>query len=266
MTESNVAASGCAMASALVVGVGAQSSFGWRIGMAPPVVSVALLFALLRSHPLGDARVRGAGPRGPIRLTSSFWMLCAVVFLGVAAEWCVGYWGAEFLTASLALSPEPAASALGLFFVAMLTGRLAASRLARRCDDRTLLIGALSVATSGFVLTWTSRAPVPALAGLALTGLGLAGVYPIGLSAAVGAVPAASDTAAARVGIAGGAAILVLPLVVGRLADAVGILRSFGLVIPLLAAAAVIAVLVRPGDKSWSLEDDAAADQLHSGS
>ncbi|MGH2819853.1 MAG: MFS transporter, partial [Actinomycetota bacterium] len=162
-----------------------------------------------------------------------------------AAEWSIGFWGPEFLTAALGFSPSAAATSMGLFFGAMLTGRVLASRLARRVDDRTLLVATLCLASLGFLLLWLSGAPVPGLAGLLLTGLGLAGVYPVGLSVGVGTVPLATDTAAARLGIAAATAIFVLPLIVGRLADAIGIIDAFGLVAPLLVAAVVLTALDR---------------------
>ena len=200
ITESNVAASGFAMLASLAIGA-AASTLSWRAALAPPVITVALLFAFFRSEVLGEARAVSMRKKGRASLPLSFWTYWAVLFMGVAAEWTVAFWGAEFLTAALGLSPPAAATTFSVFFAAMLSGRVLSSWLARRIDDRTLLLSTLCLATVGVLLLWLSRDPVSGLAGLLMTGLGLAGVYPVGLSAGVSTVPSATDTAAARLGV-----------------------------------------------------------------
>ena len=74
------------------------------------------------------------------------------------------------------------------------------------------------------------------LAGLFLTGLGIGGVYPLGVSAAIAAAPGNTDAAAARLAIGGGGAILVAPFVLGALADRVGIGTAFGIVLTIIGA------------------------------
>jgi fucose permease len=75
------------------------------------------------------------------------------------------------------------------------------------------------------------------LTGLFLTGLGIANLYPITLSLALGLAPGRSDTASARATLAVGTAIMLAPLALGALADALGLQAAHAVVPALLALA-----------------------------
>ena len=115
--------------------------------------------------------------------------------------------------------------------------------LARTLPPAVLLAMTLFVALLGFPLFWLSPGTLLALAGLFVTGLGIGGVYPLGVSAAISAAPGNTDAAAARLAIGGGGAILVAPFVLGALADRVGIGTAFGIVVPMLLAALSLALI-----------------------
>ena len=165
------------------------------------------------------------------------------MFLGVSAAWCVAYWGADFLENGVGLGRSTAATALSVFFVAMLAGRILGSRLARRLSGGTLLLATLCVALTGFPLFWLSAVPALSLLGLFVVGLGIGSIYPLAIAVSVAAASDRTDTATARLGMAGGAAILTAPFVLGALADRVGIERAYGIVIPLLLAAVVLTLV-----------------------
>ena len=67
----------------------------------------------------------------------------------------------------------------------MLLGRIASSRLARVLPPAALLAATLCLSLVGFPLFWFSPGSVLTLAGLFVTGLGIGGVYPLGVSAAI---------------------------------------------------------------------------------
>jgi fucose permease len=165
------------------------------------------------------------------------------VALGVASEWCVAYWGADFLADGTGLTRSAAATSLTAFFAAMLLGRIASSQLARVIPPTVLLAATLGLALAGFPLFWFSPGSILTLVGLFVTGLGIGGVYPLGISAAIASAPGNSDAAAARLSIGGGGAILVAPFMLGSLADRIGISTAFAIVIPMLLAALALALL-----------------------
>ena len=243
VTESNVAASACAIVAPLLVGASTASGLGWRAALVLPVVALALLSARFFSSSFDLPKAADAdAPNDGSTLPPLYWAFWMLVALGVAAEWCVGYWGADFLADSTGLPRPAAATSLTAFFAAMLLGRVASSRLARTLPPAVLLAATLFVTLLGFPLFWLSPGTPLVLAGLFLTGLGIGGVYPLGVSAAIAAA-GDTDAAAARLAIGGGGAILVAPFVLGALADRVGIGAAFGIVVPMLLAALSLALI-----------------------
>jgi len=250
LSESNVAASACAIAAPLLVGAFAASGLGWRAALGAPVAALALLAALsfsrsrARPERTTAAVEEGAATGGRSRaLSPRYWAFWVLVSLGVASEWCVGYWGADFLDNGAGLTRPGAAAALTLFLVAMLVGRLLGSRLAHAVPPTTLLAATLCVALAGFSVFWLSGGTAPALAGLFVTGFGIGSVYPLGVSAALTAAPGNADVAAARLSLGGGGAVFLAPLALGALADRAGIGLAFGVVAPMLLAAIALAIV-----------------------
>jgi fucose permease len=242
ITESNAAASACAILASLAVGGFTALGLGWRAALILPVAALALLAARFRNEPLGQARTH-ASDKASSTLPARFWVYFGVLFLGVSVEWCVAYWGADFLENGVGLGRSAAATALSVFFVAMLAGRLLGSRLAHRLPGGILLLMTFCVALAGFPVFWLSAAPALNLLGLFVVGLGVGSIYPLAISVGVATAPGRTDTAAARLGLAGGGAILTAPFVLGAFADRVGIERAYGIVVPLLLAAVVLTLL-----------------------
>ncbi|HSK99766.1 MAG TPA: MFS transporter [Rubrobacteraceae bacterium] len=241
ITESNIAASVCAISASLAVGGFAALGLDWRAALVPPVAVLALLAIRFAGEPLGRARTRETvSDRATSALPRRFWVFSGVLFLGVSVEWCVAYWGADFLENGVGLERSAAATALSVFFVAMLAGRVLGSRLARSLPSGRLLLITLCVALAGFPLFWLSAVPALSLLGLFVVGLGVGSVYPLAISVGVAAADGRTDTATARLGLAGGGAILTAPFVLGAFADRVGIEWAYGIVVPLLVAAIVL--------------------------
>jgi fucose permease len=244
ITESNVAASACAILASLAVGVFAALGLGWRVALILPVAALVFLAARFLNVPLGQARTQeSASGKASSALPMRFWVYFGVLFLGISVEWCVAYWGADFLENGVGLARSAAATALSIFFVAMLTGRILGSRLARRLSGAILLLVTLCVAFAGFPLFWLSAVPALSLIGLFVVGLGVGSIYPLAIAVGVAAAPGRTDTATARLGLAGGGAILTAPFVLGAFADRVGIERAYGIVVPLLLAAVVLTLV-----------------------
>jgi fucose permease len=90
------------------------------------------------------------------------------------------------------------------------------------------------VASVGFAIFWGAGSALVGKTGLFISGLGVASMYPLILSLAIGAAGDKTIQASARATLASGVAILALPLVLGRLADGVGIHLAYGVVVLLL--------------------------------
>jgi len=103
-----------------------------------------------------------------------------------------------------------------------------------------VVTASILVASLGFLIFWKSGIVFLGLAGLFLTGLGVASLYPLILSLAMGVAGDNTVQASARATLASGTAILASPLVLGRLADAVGIGLAYGVVVLLLVGVFLI--------------------------
>jgi fucose permease len=131
------------------------------------------------------------------------------------------------------LAQADAALGMGLFMGAMLIGRLINSRLVWKVPAATLVWLSLGLAGAGFGLFWMGPRML-APAGLAVAGLGVSGLYPLFGSLALGACQGRIVEGSARFTLSSGLAILMLPLLLGRLADWFGIRLAYGLVAVLI--------------------------------
>jgi fucose permease len=102
----------------------------------------------------------------------------------------------------------------------------------------------LGTTALGFSLFWLSWLLPLKLSGLVLTGLGIANLYPLILSAALSETPAQANAASGRFAFGIGVAIFAAPLLLGRMADTLGIQRAYGVVLGLLIGAFVLTLLV----------------------
>ncbi len=93
-----------------------------------------------------------------------------------------------------------------------------------------LLWASLAVTAAGFLAFWLSRHPVIALAGLFLTGVGVANLFPLSLALTLAAAPGRTDVANARTRLLGGLVVIAAPFLLGSLADHLGLSAAFGIV------------------------------------
>ncbi len=242
LTEANVAAS---VAYLLLIGMfslAAALRAGWRVAI---LASLLVPAAVWWTHRRSSFDARGHAESGRGRLPAAFWVAALVLVCTTAAEWCVTAWGASFLEDVLDVSTDTAVSLMVGYFGGVLVGRVVGSRLARRHDPTRLLLWALVVAAAGFVVMWPSVATAQALAGLALLGVGLGNLFPLGMSLAVSLAPAQAGSASGRAVAMTSLAVLLAPLLVGSVADATSLRAALTVVPVLLGLAALGLVVVR---------------------
>ncbi|GAB4121587.1 MAG: hypothetical protein Fur005_43610 [Roseiflexaceae bacterium] len=187
-TEANIVASLCALLAPLAVGAAVELNLGWRVALLLPFPLQLLLILREGCQPVPTPPSQ-AHTAASARLPRRFRLFWAVACLGVAGEWSVGFWGADYLHSVVGLPIEQAVTALSLFFVAMLLGRIIGSRLAHTIAPVLLLSGALVIGTIGVLLLWLAAMPLLSLIGLGLAGLGIGNLYPLSLAVAVETAP-----------------------------------------------------------------------------
>jgi predicted MFS family arabinose efflux permease len=224
LTEANVGAAGCAVLAPLLLGLLQGTPAGWRPVLALPALVLVGLYLRYRREPL-PAGPAGRAARG--RLPLKCWLLATMTAIGIAIEFCPIYFGAELLTGT-GLRAVQAATAMSIFYLGILAGRVGGVRLTRRTGRAVpLLWASLATTAAGFVLFWVAASPAPAIAGLFLCGLGIANLYPLSLALTLDAEPGHGDTANARVQLLGGVLVIAAPYLLGSLADQLGLRAAF---------------------------------------
>ncbi|MEL7645618.1 MAG: MFS transporter [Anaerolineaceae bacterium] len=238
ISEANTIASLFAGIAPLLVGFLVQRSLGWR----PAVILVAAaslvlgLWLLLRvsGSPAG-ASVQKIAPEHSGKLPGRYWIFWLALMLGIAVEYCIIYWGADFVEKVLGFSKNTATQSVSLFMAGMIVGRFFGSRLLERVSPMKLLSGSILLAIFGFTLFWSGLTPLLGIIGLTLLGLGVANFYPVIVSLAIASAGELKAKAGARATLATGTAILFLPLVLGIVSDRVGIRLAYSIVAALFA-------------------------------
>jgi MFS family permease len=195
-------------------------------------------------HP-GDPPRRGAGPGGrppgsprtPRQVTTVIWVLGLLALCGQVGEGSAGDWSAVYLHVNLGTSPGAAAVALGAFSVTMAAGRVAGDRLAARFGSVRLVRASGLVAGLGLAGGLLGGTRAAAIAGFALLGLGLAGIFPQIVTAAARLDPGQAGRNIGRIAAVSYSGLLSGPVAIGAIASGVGLRNA--LLVP-----AALAVLV----------------------
>jgi fucose permease len=243
LTESNVAASLSTTLTPLVIAALIGAGISWRAISLVAILFLSIIAWVFHSQTIpNSSAVPVHSDSKEKNLSSAFWQYWIVLFLFVCAEMSIAVWGAEFFVGSVGLDRASAALAFGAFPAAMFIGRAIGSRLTRYWSTVPLLIAALGITFIGFPLFWLSRSVPLNILGLFITGLGIANHYPLTLSLAVGAAGSRTNEASARASLAVGSALLIMPLLLGRLADRLGIQDAYGIVMILLMLASAVVI------------------------
>jgi predicted MFS family arabinose efflux permease len=251
ISEANAGAAAAGLVAPLLIGGGVSIGIGWRPGLLLAAVATTVVWFVSarearllaaaedRAGPVGErSGVTGVGADAPGPLPTAYWLAWLVVLFCVAVEFCMTFWAADGLRDRAGASPAAATAGVTAIVGGMFLGRLAGGRVALRVRSGRLLLGAVALALLGFAAFWLSTAPVPALAGLVVVGVGIAVQYPVGPARAVAASGGRPDRAAGRLSVATGVASGAAPFALGALADRAGTHTAFLLVPALLLAAA----------------------------
>ncbi len=167
-----------------------------------------------------------------------FVFFCGLMgLLSYTAEGSVAEWGSIVLHQAKSAPEGTAALAYGVFSLFMASARLCSDHLRSRLGDRLMIAGGASLAFTALLIVICSPSPYVCLAAYALMGVGLAPVFPIALSNA-GRSSVPPKTATAIVSFVGYSGLLVVPPVLGFLAEHFGLERA--LLLPLAAVAVVL--------------------------
>ena len=240
LTEANVIASVLSAVAPVLVGWCALSILGWRAALVIGALSALVARFAFGKVNLSTPHVSAAPEQSHRRLPALYWIYWVALVMAVSIEFCMIFWSADYLEIGLGLPKASAAQAVSLFLVGMIIGRIAISRLLQRFSPSQILTGSLLIAAVGFLIYWTATAPFFGIVGLFITGVGVSSLYPLILSLTIGSAIGSTERASAFSSLASGVAIFCLPLILGRLADAVGIRSAYAIINILLVIAFLI--------------------------
>jgi fucose permease len=245
LSEANVVGSLCGGLAPVAVGFFVRINLGWRGALVVAILAALLLRIFFQHVPFPEPTTSSSQHSyARMKLPGIYWFYWSLLVLAVSVEFCIIFWSTTFLEMVRHLPRSDAAFIMSLFLGAMVVGRLIGSRLSHHVQGQELVLGSVGISVVGFLIHWWATPTLLTMSGLFLAGIGVANLYPQILALAVG-ITHQTDVASARASLASGLAILLLPLLLGGLADQIGIGYAYGLVVILLLLVGIGIVLVR---------------------
>jgi fucose permease len=252
LTEANIAASLSASISPLFIALCVTFGLSWRTALFFQPIALAILAVVFWRVSL-PSRIRPSGniqEKPAIKLPSLYWLCWTAIILFVAIEWCLMVWGADYMVSDQGLNPAQAAAVMSVYAIVSVAGRVIGSRLTISIPVSDILILALVSCAIGFPVFWLINLPGLAIIGFLLAGIGIANLFPMAMTLAIGAAPDQTDLASTRISLAVGIAGLSAPLLLGWLADQSGISLAYGIVFVFILIGFVLAREIRSRNHS----------------
>ncbi|MBE3011493.1 MFS transporter [Microbispora sp. NEAU-D428] len=209
-----------------------------------PAAALAVLSSLWLYRPEEEHRASAARDEdtGAGRPAGAAWRpiipLCLAMAFLYVGDSSVSNFGTVFMDKVLHASATVIPLALGAYQLTTFLVRVGGDLAVRRWGPAAIVRAGGSVATLGFIAIVAAPTVPLAIAGFALTGIGLSVVAPQSFSAAGRLDPAGTGVAIARVNMFNYVGFIVGAALVGGLADASGFRVAFAA--PLVLAAAII--------------------------
>lgn len=209
------------------------------LGTGPVVAAVlaaVLTLAAVAAAAPGLLRTGGEGEAARLALPHGIVVLLAVLSAAVfLAEGAVLDWSALLITRMGLVAREFGGAGYILFSVAMTAGRLCGDAVVSRLGPKRVLQTGGVMAVAGFAVLLIAPAPLLALSGFILIGLGAANIVPILFSAAGRQRVMSPGMAIAAVTTIGYAGVLAGPAAIGFIAGATSLTTAFWLLAALIA-------------------------------
>ncbi|WP_184349579.1 MFS transporter [Streptomyces olivoverticillatus] len=180
---------------------------------------------------------RGAGRERRLVAVFGLIALCTAYGEGALADW-----GALHLAQDLSARAGVAAVGYSVFALAMTVGRLTGSALLERLGQTRVLVLGGATAALGMLIGSLAPAVWAVFAGFAITGLGLANIFPVAVGRAGELAGPGGVAAASTFGYGG---MLLGPPAIGFLADWLSLPAALTTVAALSAVAALVAYTTR---------------------
>jgi predicted MFS family arabinose efflux permease len=246
-----------------VVMLGVSLSSRWALSQQELSQQAPLQQAPARQAPSSDQDMTSSDgpPTGPPatsratpRLSGAVLFLGALAFCCLVGEGAAADWSAVYLRDNLHTSAGFAATAYAAFSIAMTAGRLVGDRLTARLGPVRLVRGCGVLASAGLAAGLLINTPIAGVIGFACLGAGLSCIVPQVFSTAGTRDPAHAGEAIARVASLGFIGFIVGPIVIGAVAEVVGLPTALAIPVALVLAVALAASALRPQSTPVTLD------------
>ena len=188
VARANVWAMVSAFACPLALATAATLDAPWGLGLVPAFGLLLVIAIDLRSGPR-LARTQAASTATG-RLPRAYWLAWTFLVAAIAVEFSIVFWGATLVARRTGVDTAVATLLGGLFLGGMFVGQFAqAFGLGTGGDLRRPAATGVVIAAVGASVAWVSTTPALSGIGLFVAGLGVAGLYPLGVAAALAAAP-----------------------------------------------------------------------------
>jgi MFS family permease len=226
---------------ALSAGALLSGGVGFRyvyLAVLAPLAVVILAVALTRFPT--STELSGDGEKTELYRSSPLLLVAFVATLGLLSEGEMEHWSGIYLRQNLELPALLGASGVAVFHAAMAVGRLGAAWTVALFGNRRTLLGAGLLAAVGMALALATLQPIFVVAGFLVVGLALSAVVPVAFSVAGDLAPGRAGGAISVVTTLGYGGFLLGPVLVGGLAEILGLRAALGTI---AAAGALIFAL-----------------------
>ena len=228
MAVLHAAFSGGAMCGALLAGVLIQAGTDYRavyLALLFPLAAVTLAVATTRFPVPTNEPSQSGREEARYGLTRHLPLLLVglIATLGLLSEGEMEHWSGIYLRQTLGLPALLGGSGVAVFYAAMAAGRLGTAWAVRSFGNRNTLLVAGLFTAAGMGLALATREPALVVCGFLVVGLALSGVAPIAFSAAGDLAPERAGGAISVVTTLGYGGFLLGPVVVGGLAEFLGL-------------------------------------------
>jgi predicted MFS family arabinose efflux permease len=226
-----------------IIGVIAGTQFSWRLGLL-----ICLPFAIILYLTLGrqqnpehipdeDGRQRGSLPL-------KYWLSWIGMMFCIASEFAIAFWAAALFRERTDLSAALSTTLVLAFPFGMMIGRWFGTQIFPDLDIDDRLRAIIALQGGGFMLFWISSKPWLSFVALFIVGLGTSMQFALSSLRLLRFGKEKPDLAIGKSSLSAGVAIGLSPLLLGILADNLGIVKGFLLVPALVLCAFIIVTLV----------------------
>jgi MFS family permease len=245
---------------ALSAGALLSAGLGFRyvyLAVLAPLAVVILAVAITRFPTSTEPSAYGekTGRFGLYR-SSPLLLVAFIATLGLLSEGEMEHWSGIYLRQNLELPALLGASGVVVFHAAMAVGRLGTAWTVALFGNRRTLLGAGLLAAVGMALALATLQPILVVAGFLVVGLALSAVVPVAFSVAGDLAPGRAGGAISVVTTLGYGGFLLGPVLVGGLAEILGLRVALGTIAAAGALIFTLSLRLAASDQPSTLLED----------